>query len=299
MKATIISMVTSLLLYMPSASFAQKKTVTLPYGYSVGEVITDNVNIRSGAGTHYPIATYKYMDVYARQAGLPAGEQRVDPAYKGQLMWVKEEGDWYNIDPHLIGTERESPQYIAKRFVKLLESSPFEVSKITSPQLYVGTYEDVDDSGGSQSFMYEIALFPTNKSSELVAVGYFEGMWGDSFKIGTVSDGDAAIKWMRIYDAEHSDDVPAGTKPSFTLTNQGVQIGTGICVKYPDAGKKEIVIKGITVKLIDLTAVPVDTWIKIFKDSQKLEKNSKSKLHYSDFPFLLKDVMERDCVKAN
>ena len=263
MRNTIKFAAVILMLACALPARSEKKTITLPYGYSVGEVIGDNVNIRSGAGSQYPVATVKYIDAYARQAYLPTGTIKVDPAYKGKLLWVKEEGDWYRIDPKLIGTEKETPQYISKKFVKLIESEPFEFGEITEPLQFVYVWMDQDEDGEKFPCISQIVFYPKG-----VVVEYFSGIYSDGIRIGTLQDGDVYVTWQRAYDSGYDDDAPKGSRPSISLREHG----TNICVKANPDDNKKITVNGINTSFIDISQIPVDEWIKILKRVRNQKK---------------------------
>lgn len=291
MRNTIKFAALILMLGCALSARSEKKTITLPYGYSVGEVIGDNVNIRSGAGTQYPIATVKYMDAYARQTYLPTGTIKVSPAYKGQLLWVKEEGDWYRIDPGLIGTEKETPQYISKQFVRLIESEPFDFGEITEPLQFVSVWmtQDEEEDGEEYPCIYQIVFYPKG-----VVVEYYNDVYSDGIRIGTLKDNAPYVTWERVYSSGYDNEAPKGSRPSISL----IEHGTNICVKANPDDNKKITVNGISTSFIDISQIPVDEWIKIFKESQNSEEASATRLHFSDFPFFIKDNLDKDYVRV-
>lgn len=281
----------ALILMLTSAlsAHSEKMAITLPYGYSVGEVTSDNVNIRSGAGTQYPVATIKYMDAYARQTYLPTGTIKVEPAYKGQLLWVKEEGGWYRIDPNLIGTEKETPQYISKQFVRLIESEPFDFGEITEPLQFVSVTMGQDEDGEEYPCISQIVFYPKG-----VVVEYANDVYSDGIRIGRYKDGDPCVTWLRMYDSGYDDEAPKGYQPTLSLRGGG----THIVIKANPDDNRQIVVNGIETSFIDLSRIPVDKWVKIFTETKNSEEGSVTRLHYSDFPFFIRDNLDNNYVRV-
>lgn len=289
MRNAIKSAALILMLACALSARSEKKTITLPYGYSVGEVTGDKINIRSGAGRQYPVATFKYMDAYARQTYNPTGTITVSPAYKGQLLWVKEEGDWYRIDPNLLWAEKQTPQYISKQFVKLIESEPFEFGEISEPLQFVSVTKEQDEEGEEYPCISQIVFYPKG-----VVVEYSNGIFGDGIRIGSLKDNDPYVEWRRVYDSAYDNEVAKGSRPSISL----IGYGTNICVKANPDDNKEITVNGINTSYIDISQIPVDEWIKIYKESQDSENASVTKLRYSDFPFFIKDNLDKDYLQV-
>jgi len=267
----------------------EKLPITLASGYSIGEVTADNVNIRSGAGSQYPIATVKYIDTYAQQMYLPTGTIKIEPAHKGDLMWVKDEGDWYRINPNLIGTAKETPQYIAKKFVNPIMSEPFNLGEITEPQVYISIVKEFDEDGEECLSLSELIFYPKG-----IAVEYRTGLYADIVKIGNYKDGDPAIRWLRLYDAGYSDAVPSGTHPNISLH----ETGSSIMLSFNPDNNIKASVKGIETSYPDLSQISLEKWITVFKESQDNKNADVTILHYSDFPFFIKDTLEQDYVRV-
>lgn len=270
----------------------EKKLITLPRGYSVGEVTADKVNIRSGAGNEYPIATVKYFDAYVRQYNFPSGTVQVEPAYKGDLKWVKEEGDWYLIDPGLIGTENETPQYISKKFVRLIESDPFDFGEIQSPMMFISAYQEVDEMeeehSSSTEVLSELIFYPKG-----LVVEYFSGLFGHGFRIGTCKNGEPAVKWKRVYEAGVVDEpASSGSRPKILLD----ETGTHVTLSYDPNSNRTATVKGYEVSFPDLSVVPAEEWVNLWKESSEKDESEVTELHYSDFPFFTRDALDADYI---
>lgn len=126
-------------LLMIAFSMAVPGKVNVTNGdYKLAEVTGNNINIRSGAGTQYPIA-YQYVP-YSYDVNTATEswtKENVSPAVKGERYWVKDAGDWWEIANS--GDSRDSKQFISKKYCKALETDPFNIDSITEPQVYVYT----------------------------------------------------------------------------------------------------------------------------------------------------------------
>lgn len=123
----------------------------------LAEVTADGINIRSGTGTHFPVAHFYSTDWNNRRVKL-----KVPQTYKGNRFWVRDAGEWWEIDTPF-PANGDTKRFISKKFCKLLESDTFDTDSITSPQVWAHTekvsYGD-DDSEEQLSQTTIVTIYP-------------------------------------------------------------------------------------------------------------------------------------------
>lgn len=226
----------------PIINISNPRRIIFEDGYFVGEVLSDNANLRTGPGTNYPQST-RYI------AG--ANRETAPAPKKGELIKITEAGDWYMIYQNPNTSKNDDPRYISKKLVKPLESKPFTLDEIKEPTTYVKVTKEYDDIGESGYFAHVVVVYPGG-----LFVEYYPSFWEDAYYMGTISDGDPALIAKYKFN---------GTYESNKTKNQAINVdrglaGAGIYVEIPESNAKSISKNNMKVPYPDLSLFSEEEW---------------------------------------
>lgn len=267
----------------PATDRNAKKRIWYDEEYFVGEVIADNVNLRSGPGKNYPKSTYTSL----------SGKEEVSPLYSGTKIKIKESDDWYRVYSSLSVEENSDPQYVLKKFVKPVESKAFYLDEISSPTTYVKITQDTDDSGKIGNFAEVLTLYPGG-----LFVSYSESFYENGIGYGTLADGDAALKFS--YTAPSSYEKTTGTKKG--ISSYGDEEGLSLGFEIPSTDVNSITTNK-NISYPNISIFSEEDWRLAIKNFESNEYFNKSNLNYritDSFPlFITRDELEKTFTKVN
>lgn len=237
-----------------------KTTVSLN-DYQLAEVTGDNINIRTGAGANFPKAYTVYTDWNGKKA-----KTEVIPAYKGDRFFVKDAGDWYEIDtPSKV--DGDSPRYISKKYARIIETEPFDLSSTTEPQTWgfvekitYGDEEFGESEESSQATL--VTIYPNG-----LAVTQFYSLEGDAIYLGQVNEKTGAIlNMMNVSVGSTGNDVPANT-PAKIWAETNINPPC-LMWEYGDNAKGSFTFNGEKIEYVDVAKFPADFWLGLAKQLQ-------------------------------
>lgn len=237
-----------------SMTVSAKEPVTYN-GYTLAEVTGNNINIRSGAGTDYPIAYYysNYGD-----EDIPKTRQEVSPAAKGSRYWVKDAGDWWEI--YFPGDAQDSKQFISKKYCKALETDLFDIDSITEPQVYVhSTKERGYEPGEWITSTTIMTIYPSGD----VVTQYMDD-FGNNIAFGEINKERTAIQnLIQTMGGFNSMDVAPNAPLTIEINTESMppmfngSIGEKNMSSFKWKGKK--------IEYADISGVSLDEWLSVIQ----------------------------------
>lgn len=217
--------------------------------YQLAEVITNGVNIRTGPGTNYPKAYTEFVTEWDGQHY----KTDVPQAYKGNRYFVKDAGDWWEIETPGTLADGYSPQFILKKFAKVLETEVFDMESMTAPQVW-GKAEPVQYEDEKGMELTIVTIYPEG----LVVTQYY-GIEGDELHIGEINDDKGAIlyllaPWFTFYGDEQPSNAPLKlwADPGSTPPSIYYQFGKNKRSYFTYKGKKY--------DYLDISVYPESQW---------------------------------------
>lgn len=252
---------------------AAKQNVTL-IDVSLAEVTADGINIRSGAGTQFPVAHFYSTDWNNRRVKL-----KVPQAYKGNRFWVRDAGEWWEIDTPF-PANGDTKRFISKKFCKLLESDTFDTDSITSPQVWAHvekvSYGD-DDSEEELSQTTIVTIYP----GDLVVTQLYHPE-GDNIAIGDLNrEKTAVFNSINTGLGMTGDDVaPDSPLRIWTMTDFDPP-----CLMWEigEKNRSSFTMNGEKFNYIDISGVSPARWKELVAELKKA-KNFRSIRQYSTQP---------------
>lgn len=237
-----------------SMTVSAKEPVTYN-GYTLAEVTGNNINIRSGAGTDYPIAYYysNYGD-----EDIPKTRQEVSPAAKGSRYWVKDAGDWWEI--YFPGDAQDSKQFISKKYCKALETDLFDIDSITEPQVYVySTKAEGYEPGEWITSTTIMTIYPSGD----VVTQYMDD-FGNNIAFGEINKERTAIQnLIQTMGGFNSMDVAPNAPLTIEINTESMppmfngSIGEKNMSSFKWKGKK--------IEYADISGVSLDEWLSVIQ----------------------------------
>ncbi len=270
-----------------STAASSKTPLFIKYdnGYLVAEVTAQDVVLSSGPGNDFPAPTYTIENVGQKEIPIP---------YKGQLIKVKDEGEWYLRYPSVPTSQSPQPEYISKKNAKAIRSTPFILDEITEPCTYISYHEIYDEANNKGQYIDEIVAYPGG-----VCIEYCEGKMGSMIKFGNIEDGKPAIKWKYRIQTRDGGEVPEGSKSNVSIDNNKSMHRLRLTIapqdkKIYDSGKGEI-------NYIGLSSISADEWTDVLKDYLLTADLKYDKHEVSDHEcdVLTKDMLEKNYTKVN
>lgn len=209
------------------------RNVTYDGGYIAGEVIADDAVLRSGPGVTFPKSTF--TQIFMGPNGETTETMEYAAPMKGERLKVKEEGDWYLIFDVPSEQSKKDARYIAKRYIKPVESKPFITKEITEPTAYVRLERQTDEEGEVGYFPEVVVIYPGG-----LFVVYAESFWDSALSIGEFSNGDAGLKTQYSFGASYSTDIPKGSKHGIKTFGGEGDMGVGFEIYMPTTEVKHI-----------------------------------------------------------
>lgn len=248
---------TALLVTVFSMAVSAKEVVTYE-DHTLIEATGNNINIRSGAGTQYPIAYY-YDDFGYRMEVIPAS--------KGYRYWVKDAGDWWEI--LFLSDPQDSKRFISKKYSKVLESDLFDVESITEPQVYA--YSEKSEG-------MEPGEIITNTTVTTIYPGGFvvtqqDGEYEGCLSLGLIVDNKAicnvysAMYYANTYDI--APDAPLDISINTELVPPFVYLNIG------ENKMSSFKWKGENIKYVDITNVSPEEWDSVTSKLKNSDENFK------------------------
>lgn len=241
-------------LLIAAFSMAVSAKVNVTYdGYTLAEVTGNNINIRSGAGTEYPIAHYyvTYGDEYKQR-------QEVSPAAKGTRYWVKDAGDWWEI--YTSGDPEASKQFISKKYCQAIETDLFDIDSITEPQIYV--YSEKQEGYEPGEWITSTTVMAIYPSGDVVT--QYMDDYGNNIALGEINKERTAIQnLIQTMGGFDSMDVA----PNAPLTIE-INTESNPPMFHGSIGEKNMSSfkwKGEKIEYADISGVSLDEWLSIIK----------------------------------
>lgn len=263
---------------------AAKQNVTL-IDVSLAEVTADGINIRSGAGTHFPVAHFYSTDWNNRRVKL-----KVPQTYKGNRFWVRD-ADECGKSTHLSPLTATRNASYRKKFCKLLESDTFDTDSITSPQVWAHTekvsYGD-DDSEEQLSQTTIVTIYPGG----LVVTQLYHPE-GDNIAIGDLNrEKTAVFNSINTGVGMTGDDVaPDSPLRIWTMTDFDPP-----CLMWEigEKNRSSFTMNGEKFNYIDISDVSPARWKELVAELKKA-KNFRSIRQYSTQPeaFVTRDDLSK------
>lgn len=237
-----------------SMTVSAKEPVTYN-GYTLAEVTGNNINIRSGAGTDYPIAYYysNYGD-----EDIPKTRQEVSPAAKGSRYWVKDAGDWWEI--YFPGDAQDSKQFISKKYCKALETDLFDIDSITEPQVYV--YSKKEEGYEPGEWITSTTVMTIYPSGDVVT--QYMDDYGNNIAFGEINKERTAIQnLIQTMGGFNSMDVAPNAPLTIEINTESMppmfngSIGEKNMSSFKWKGKK--------IEYADISGVSLDEWLSVIQ----------------------------------
>jgi hypothetical protein len=237
-----------------SMTVSAKEPVTYN-GYTLAEVTGNNINIRSGAGTDYPIAYYysNYGD-----EDIPKTRQEVSPAAKGSRYWVKDAGDWWEI--YFPGDAQDSKQFISKKYCKALETDLFDIDSITEPQVYV--YSKKEEGYEPGEWITSTTVMTIYPSGDVVT--QYMDDYGNNIAFGEINKERTAIQnLIQTMGGFNSMDVAPNAPLAIEINTESMppmfngSIGEKNMSSFKWKGKK--------IEYADISGVSLDEWLSVIQ----------------------------------
>ena len=248
--------------------------------YILGEVTKDNVNIRTGAGTNFPKAYSIFTDWNGKKS-----KTEVMPAYKGQRFFVKDAGDWWNIET-LSTVDGDSPRFISKKFLSPLETELFDTDSITEKQVW-GYVEQTEDEEGEMTVIITIVTIYPGR----LVLTHNISPWETGVAIGyIIKDKSAVLNQMVVSLAETGNEVAENTP--LKVWAQTDTESPYLMTEYGGNANKTFTFDKIEAYYLDLSVIPEQQWIDLAKEMQN-SKNYRHIRRYRSDPeawFLRKDL---------
>jgi len=252
--------IAAIILTLCSAQLFAKEYITMGEDFKLAEVTGNEINIRSGAGTQFPIAHTYYTDYDGKKIKQDAG-----PAYKGQRLWVKDAGDWWEIDHPGTVTDGDSKQFISKKFCKLLETDTFDIASITSPQVWAYAEEQQDEEGYEYVSYNIITIYPGG----LVVTQFYDN-YGNNITLGKVNkEGTAVFNQINTPVSDPGNE-PAPNAP-LTITADSDNSYPHLNWKIGENNKSSFTYKGEKLTYNDISDIPVEKWEQLITELKKSE----------------------------
>ena len=242
------------MLLIAAFSMAVSAKVNVTYdGYTLAEVTGNNINIRSGAGTDYPIAYYysNYGD-----EDIPKTRQEVSPAAKGSRYWVKDAGDWWEI--YTPGDAQDSKQFISKKYCKALETDLFDIDSITEPQVYV--YSKKEEGYEPGEWITSTTVMTIYPSGDVVT--QYMDDYGNNIAFGEINKERTAIQnLIQTMGGFNSMDVAPNAPLTIEINTESMppMLGGSIGEKNMSSFKW----KGQKIEYADISGVSLDEWLSV------------------------------------
>lgn len=240
---------TALLVMAFSMAMSAKVNVTNG-DYKLAEVTGNNINIRSGAGTEYPIA-YEY-DTFGDKTD-------VSPAFKGSRYWVKDAGDWWEI--YTREDSKGSKKFITKKYCQLVETDPFDVEAITEPQVYVYSKTSMVD-GDRITDSTVITIYPGG----LVVTQSYDGGYTDcagDLILGSIMDNGAICDAFSI-GFNYNYGLNPNAKLDIVVGPESPYVELNIGEKNMSSFKW----KGKNIEYVDISGVSPDKWMSVLNTNK-------------------------------
>lgn len=262
---------TALLVTVFSMAVSAKVNVTNG-DYKSAEVTGNNINIRSGAGTEYPIA-YQYVGFsYDVNTGTEsATKENVPPAEKGTRYWVSDAGDWWEIYTETAASHKDSKQFISKKYCQLVETDPFDMESITTPQVYVYSQKWPGYEGEIIDSNIVMTIYPGGN-----AVSQYWSDYGSEIAFGSINDDNTAF--ANLLQTIFNTDIKEGNPNAYLDLDVAFDDEEYTACLVGSIGKnnmKSFKWKGRNIKYIDLSDVTLDKWNSILgklKASDKFDQ---------------------------
>lgn len=244
------------MLLIAAFSMAVSAKVNVTYdGYTLAEVTGNNINIRSGAGTDYPIAYYysNYGD-----EDIPKTRQEVSPAAKGSRYWVKDAGDWWEI--YTPGDAQDSKQFISKKYCKALETDLFDIDSITEPQVYV--YSKKEEGYEPGEWITSTTVMTIYPSGDVVT--QYMDDYGNNIAFGEINKERTAIQnLIQTMGGFNSMDVAPNAPLTIEINTESMppMLGGSIGEKNMSSFKW----KGQKIEYADISGVSLDEWLSVIQ----------------------------------
>lgn len=235
-----------------TASTNLKRPVLVKFedGYFAGEVIAQEPVLVSGPGADFTSPTYSIENM---------GTKEIPAPYKGQMIKVKEEGEWYLKYPSFPTSQSPQPEYIAKSSVQPVKSKPFAIKRMTQPRIYASTHEIYDEANNKQQYIDQVVTYPGG-----LCVEYSEGKLGALVKFGNIVEGNPAIEWKYRIQTRDGGEIPEGSKSTVAIDNTKSMHRLRLTVAPQD--KKTYKGTDREMAYLDLTSISADEWTDILKD---------------------------------
>lgn len=219
-------------------------------GYQLVEVTADGVNIRSGAGTNFPIAYKSYIDYN----GKP-DKYDVSQAYKGERYFVKDAGDWWEIHNYE-KQDGDSPQFISKKFATLLETEPFDFGSQTAPQIW-GFAEKAYYEEDEYVQLTILTIYP-----EKIAVTQIYSIEGDYLTMGNIFvDKGCISNALGASLGTTMETVPQNGE--LKIWDEPNQVPPHLVWEYSENSKSSFDFNGEKYEFVDISTIPAEQWIKM------------------------------------
>ncbi|MDE6740969.1 MAG: WG repeat-containing protein [Muribaculaceae bacterium] len=267
-----------------SANLKRPVLVKFEDDYFAGEVIAQEPILVAGPGADYPAPTY-YVD--------NMGTKEIPAPYKGQIIKVKDEGEWYLKYPSVPASQNPQPEYIAKNSVHPVKSKPFAIKRMTQPCIYATTHEIFDEANNKQQYIDQVVTYPGG-----FCVEYSEGKLGALVKFGNIVDGNPAIQWRYRIQTRDGGEVPEGSKSSVAIDNTKSMHRMRLTVAPQD--KKTYKGTDREIAYIDITSISADDWTDILKDyllTADLQYDNHEVQPY-ECDILTQDMLEKNYTKV-
>lgn len=242
------------MLLVTAFTMAVSAKVNVTYdGYTLAEVTGNDINIRSGAGTEYPIAHYyfAYGDEYKQK-------QEVSPAAKGKRYWVKDAGDWWEI--YSSGDPQDSKQFISKKYCKALETDLFDIESITEPQIYVySEKQEGYEPGECITSTTVMTIYPSGD----VVIQYMDD-YGNNIALGEINKERTAIQTLihTMGGFDSMDVAPNAPLAIEIITESNPPIFHG---SLGEKNMSSFKWKGEKIEYADISGISLDEWSSIIK----------------------------------
>lgn len=270
-----------------SSAITSKAPLFIKYddGYLVGEVTDQNASLSSGPGNDFPAPSYTVENL---------GKQEIPAPYKGQLIKVKDEGDWYLRYPSVPASQSPEPEYISKTSVTPIKSSPFILKEIAEPCIYVSSHEIFDESNNKRQYIDEVVTYPGG-----VCVEYSEGASGSIVKFGNIEDGKPAVRWKYRIQTTDGGEMANGSKSGISIDNSNSMHRLRLSIAPQD--KKTYKVNKEELNYLDLSGISADEWIDVLKDYLLTadKKYDNHEVTEQECDILTKNMLEKKYTKVN
>ncbi len=219
-------------------------------GYFAGEVIVQEPAVFSGPGTNFPAPTYNIDKTDTKDIPAP---------YKGQIIKIREDGDWYLRYPSIPAAQNPEPEYISKNSVQPFKSKPFALKRMSNPSIYVSTHEIYDEANNKQQYVDQVVVYPGG-----LCVEYSEGKLGALIKFGKIVEGSPAIEWRYRIQARDGGEAAEGSKSNVAIDNSKSMHRLRLTVSPED--KKTYKGADREIDYLDLASISADEWTDVLKD---------------------------------